>query len=130
LRTKLFTPKKKAKKEVYYFWKHHREGVDVLDCHGMHVAEMRSRDFDRSDVGKRRSHGVILETKKRLEATSKELVRDRGTCDGVQKDADVPLSGELTLIFANTLWSGAKDSVCFLRNLQSQCWSTVCEVLL
>jgi hypothetical protein len=40
---------------------------------------------------------------------------------------DVPLSGESTLIFANTLWRGAKDSVCFLRNLLSQCWNTVCD---
>ena len=42
------------------------EGVDVLDCHGLHVAELRSRSVDRSDVGKSRSHGVILETESRL----------------------------------------------------------------
>jgi hypothetical protein len=62
------------------------EGVDVLDGHGMHVAELRSRGVDRSDVVKSRSHGVILETETRLEATSEELVRDRCTGDGVQKE--------------------------------------------
>ncbi len=62
------------------------EGVDVLDCHGLHVAELRSRVVDRGDVVKSRSHGVILETETRLEATSEELVSDRCTCDGVQKE--------------------------------------------
>jgi hypothetical protein len=62
------------------------EGVDVLDGHGLHVAELRSRGVDRTDVVKSRSHGVILETKTRLKATSKELVRDRCTGDGVQKE--------------------------------------------
>jgi hypothetical protein len=36
------------------------EGVDVLDSHGLHVSELRSRGVDRSDVVKSRSHGVIL----------------------------------------------------------------------
>ena len=62
------------------------EGVDVLDSHGLHVAELRSRDVDRGDVVKSRSHGVILEVETRLEATSEELVRDRHTYDGVQKE--------------------------------------------
>ena len=62
------------------------EGVDVLDGHGLHVAELRSRGVDRSDVVKSRSHGVILETETRLETTSEELVRDRCTGDGVQKE--------------------------------------------
>jgi hypothetical protein len=62
------------------------EGVDVLDGHGLHVAELRSRGVDRSDVVKSRSHGVILETETRLEATSEDLVRDRCTGDGVQKE--------------------------------------------
>ena len=62
------------------------EGVDVLDGHGLHVAELRSRGVDRSDVVKSRSHRVILETETRLEATSEELVRDRRTGDGVQKE--------------------------------------------
>jgi len=39
------------------------EGVDVLDGHGLHVAELRSRGVDRGDVVKSRSHGVMLETK-------------------------------------------------------------------
>ena len=62
------------------------EGVDVLDGHGLHVAELRSRGVDRSDVVKSRSHGVILEIEARLAATSEELVRDRCTGDGVQKE--------------------------------------------
>ena len=36
------------------------EGIDVLDCHGLHVAELRDRGIDRGDVVKIRSHGVIL----------------------------------------------------------------------
>ena len=62
------------------------EGVDVLDCHGLHVAELRSRDIDRGDVVKSGSHGVILEVETRLESTSEELVRNRHTSDGVQKE--------------------------------------------
>jgi hypothetical protein len=62
------------------------EGVDVLDGHGLHVAELRSRGVDRGDVVKSGSHGVSLEVETRLEATSEELVRDRCTCDGVQKE--------------------------------------------
>jgi hypothetical protein len=54
------------------------EGVYVLDCHGLHVAELRSRGVDRIDVGNSRSHGVILETKTRLEA-SQQVVRGSGT---------------------------------------------------
>jgi hypothetical protein len=62
------------------------EGVDVLDGHGLHVAELRSRGVDRDDAVKSRNHGVILEIETHLEATSEELVRDRCTCDGVQKE--------------------------------------------
>jgi hypothetical protein len=62
------------------------EGVDVLDGHGLHVAELRSRDIDRGDVVKSRSHGVSLEVEARLEAMSEELVRNRCTGDGVQKE--------------------------------------------
>jgi hypothetical protein len=62
------------------------EGVDVLDGHGLHVAELRSRGVDRGDVVKSGSHGVSLEVETRLEATSEELVRDRCTGDGVQKE--------------------------------------------
>jgi hypothetical protein len=54
------------------------EGVNILDGHGLHVAELRSRGVDRSDVGKSRSHGVILETETRLEA-SQRVVRGSGT---------------------------------------------------
>ncbi len=66
------------------------EGVDVLDCHGLHVAELRSRVVDRGNVVKIRSHGVILETKTRLEDTSEELVSDKCTSDGVQKENFCP----------------------------------------
>jgi hypothetical protein len=44
------------------------EGVDVLDSHGLHVAELRNRGVDRGDVVKRRSHGVILKNEARLQA--------------------------------------------------------------
>ena len=62
------------------------EGVDILDGHGLHVAELRSRGVDRGDVVSSGNHGVILEIEARLEATSEELVRDRCTGDGVQKE--------------------------------------------
>jgi hypothetical protein len=62
------------------------EDVDVLDCHGLHVAELRNRDIDRGNVVKSRSHGVSLEVEARLEDTSEELLRNRCTCDGVQKE--------------------------------------------
>jgi hypothetical protein len=62
------------------------EGVDVLDSHGLHMTELRGRVVDRGDVVKSRSHGVILEIEARLEATIEELVRDRCTGDGVQKE--------------------------------------------
>ena len=60
------------------------EGVDVRYRHGLHVAWLRSRGVDGVDVGSSSSRGVILETDARLEATVKELLRDRCTCDGVQ----------------------------------------------
>ena len=53
------------------------EGIDVLECHGLHVTELRSRRVDRSNVGSSRGSGVILETEARLEATGKELVSER-----------------------------------------------------
>ena len=62
------------------------EGIDVLDGHGLHVAELRSRGVDRGDVVNNGSHGVILEVKTRLEATSEKLVLDRHTGDGVHKE--------------------------------------------
>ena len=62
------------------------EGIDVLDGHGLHVAELRSRGVDGGNVVKSGSHGVILEVETRLEAASKELVRDRRTGDGVLKE--------------------------------------------
>jgi hypothetical protein len=31
------------------------EGIDVLDCHGLHVAELRSRGVDRSNIDSSRS---------------------------------------------------------------------------
>ena len=37
------------------------EGVDILDGHGLHVAELRSRGVDGGNVVKSGSHGVILE---------------------------------------------------------------------
>jgi hypothetical protein len=83
----------------------HESDEGILDCHGLHVAELRSRSIviDAPVTGYKRKISV---------------------------HSDVPLSGESTLIFANTLWRGAKAWVCFLRNHQSQCRSTVCEALL
>jgi hypothetical protein len=64
-------------------------GVDVWYGHVLHVAELRSRvshrDVDGSNVVGSGSRGVILETEAHPEATGKVLVRDGGTCDGVQE---------------------------------------------
>jgi hypothetical protein len=57
------------------------KGVDVRYCHGLHVAELRNRGVDGGNVVGSRSRRVILETEARPEATGKDLVRDRGTCD-------------------------------------------------
>jgi len=62
------------------------EDVDVLDSHGLHVAELRNRGVDRGNVVKSRSHGVSHEVEARLEDTSEELLRNRCTCDGVQQE--------------------------------------------
>jgi hypothetical protein len=62
------------------------EGVDVRYCHGLHVAELRSRGVDGGNVVGSSSRGVVLETEARPEATGKELVRDGGTCDGIQEE--------------------------------------------
>jgi hypothetical protein len=69
------------------------EGVDVWYCHGLHVAELRSRGVDGGNVVGSSSRGVILETEARLEATGKELVRDGDTCDGVQEEDFRPGGG-------------------------------------
>ena len=82
------------------------EGVDVLDGHGLHVAELRSRDVDRGDVVKSRSHGV-LKLRHVLRPRARSLCAIDAPVTGYRRKisvhADVPLSGESTLIFENTL---------------------------
>ncbi len=71
---------------MYAFWwqevsevKAHEsdEGVDVLDVHGLHVAELRSRGVDRVNVVKSRSHGVRLEVESRCDVTESVTLGDR-----------------------------------------------------
>ena len=56
----------------------------------LHVAELRNRVVDGDNVVGSSSSGVILETEARPEATGKELVRNRSTCDGVQEEDSRP----------------------------------------
>jgi hypothetical protein len=82
------------------------EGVDVLDCHGLHVAELRSRDVDRGDVVKSRMES-FLKLRHVLRPQSRSLCGIDAPVTGYKRKisvhADVPLSGESTLIFENTL---------------------------
>jgi hypothetical protein len=81
------------------------EGVDVLDCHGLHVAELRTRDVDRGDVVK--SMESFLKLRHVLRPQSRSLCGIDAPVTGYKRKisvhADVPLSGESTLIFENTL---------------------------
>ena len=85
------------------------------------MAELRSRGVDRNDVVKSRSHGVILETETRLETTSEELVRDRCTGDGVQKENFHPRRGRCTTVrrvnfdFRNFFVKGCERFCLFLE---------------
>jgi len=98
------------------------EGVHVLDGHDLHVAaELRSRGIDRVDVVKSRSHVVIFEIETHLEATSEELVRDRCTGDGVQKENFHPRRGRCTTVrrvnfdFRNFFVKGCERFCLFLE---------------
>ena len=69
------------------------EVEDVLNRHGGHVAELRHACVNGRDVVGACCRGVVLETETRLEATGKELVRNGGTCEGVQEKFFGPSSG-------------------------------------
>ena len=110
------------------------EGVDVRYCHGLHVAELRSRGVDGGNVVGSSSRGVILETEARLEATGKELVRDGDTCDGVQEEDFRPGGGttveRVDLDFCKHFVERNKELGLILEELPGPCWRTVCEALL
>jgi hypothetical protein len=83
------------------------EGVDVLDSHGLHMAELRSRGVDRGDVVKSGSHGSFLKLRHVLRPRARSLCAMDAPVTGYKRKisvhADVPLLGESTLIFENTL---------------------------
>jgi hypothetical protein len=69
------------------------EGEDVRNRQMWHVAKLRHAGVDGRYVVRTGGRGVILETETRLEATGKELVRNGGTCEGVQEKDFGPGSG-------------------------------------
>jgi hypothetical protein len=77
---------------------------------------LTSRGGDGGDVG---SSGVILETEARLEATGKELVRDRDPSDGVQRENFRPRRsatvGRVDLDFCKHFVEGCESLGLFLE---------------
>jgi hypothetical protein len=61
------------------------EGKDVAHRHVVHVAKLRYVSVDASDVLRACFRGVVGEHKTLLETAGEELVRDGGTCQGVQE---------------------------------------------
>jgi len=61
------------------------EGEDVAHRHGVHVAKLRHTSVDPSNVVRAGFRGVIGEHKTLLKTSGEELVRDGGTCQGVQE---------------------------------------------
>ncbi len=61
------------------------EGENVAHRHGVHVAKLRHTSVDPSDVVRAGFRGFIGEHKTLLKTTGEELVRDGGTCQGVQE---------------------------------------------
>jgi hypothetical protein len=97
------------------------EGEDVRNRQMWHVAKLRHAGVDGRYVVRAGGRGVILETETRLEATGKELVRNGGTCAGVQEKDFGPGSGAtvrrawfdfrkhgIMLIFAMSMTEGSK----------------------
>ena len=62
-----------------------RAKTDVANGQVGHVAELRDICIDRSNVVRAGGCGVVLEAETRLKATGEELVRNGGTCQGVQE---------------------------------------------
>jgi hypothetical protein len=79
------------------------EDVDVLDSNGLHVAELRSRGVDRGDVVME----SFLKQRHVLRPRARSLCVIDAPVPGYKRKisvhVDVPLSGESTLTFADTL---------------------------
>jgi hypothetical protein len=58
---------------------------DVANRHVFHVAKLGDTGVDQSDVFRAGCWGVVCEGKTLLETAVEELVRDGGTCQGVQE---------------------------------------------
>ena len=61
------------------------EGENVAHRHVVHVAKLRHTSVNPSDVVRAGIRGVIGEHKTLLKTAGEELVRDGGTCQGVQE---------------------------------------------
>ena len=62
------------------------EGKDVAHRHGVQVAKLRYTSVDASNVLRASFQGVVGEHKTLLKTSGEELVRDGGTCQGVQEE--------------------------------------------
>jgi hypothetical protein len=62
------------------------EGENVAHRHVLQVAKLRDTSVDPGDVIRTSFRGVACEQKTLLEAAGEELVRDGGTCQGVQEE--------------------------------------------
>ena len=61
----------------------------------MSLAKLRDTGVDQSDVFRAGSWGVVFEGKTLLETMGEELVRNGGTCQGVQEKDFGPIPGEV-----------------------------------
>ena len=69
------------------------KGVDVGDGHGRHVAELRGRFVDDSDVRGESSSGIVLEGEAFFQSTRKKFVRDNCVCEEVEGEDVCPHCG-------------------------------------
>ena len=69
------------------------EGENVVHRHVVHVAKLRYGSIDAIDGLRACFRGVVGEHKTLLETAGEELVRDGGTCQGVQEKDFGPDSG-------------------------------------
>ena len=69
------------------------EGENVAHRHVLQVAKLRDTSVDPGDVIRASFRGVAGEQKTLLEAAGEELVRNGGTCQGVQDEDFGPSFG-------------------------------------
>ena len=110
------------------------EGENVANRQIWHVSKLRHAGVDGRNVVGAGGRGVIFEAETRLEATGKELVRNRSTCQWVQDKNFCPggcATIERTGAHAHkNLVQGLKILHLLLKSFQNQFWRTASEALL